>query len=102
MRRGTSRLYRGRAAQSGARIGGGVLDTQARNWAATAMAVRWSRRASLECLRTKAEVKANAIKRIKVTAARPWLETGSRSPEALVCLGPVSYTHLTLPTSDLV
>src|SRR4249919_2296150 len=76
-----------RAVHSGARIGGGVLASQARNWAATAMAVRWSRRASLECLRTKAEVKANAIKRIKVTAARPWLETGSRSPEALVCLG---------------
>src|SRR5260370_42428065 len=51
------------------------------------MAVRWARRASLECLRTKAEVKANAMKRIKVTAAKPWLETGSRSPEALVCLG---------------
>src|ERR1039457_566658 len=51
------------------------------------MVVRWSRRASLECLRTKAVVKAKAIKRIKVTAARPWLETGSRSPEALVCLG---------------
>src|SRR5260370_35686972 len=51
------------------------------------MAVRWARRASLECLRTKAEVKANARKRIKVNAAKPWLETGSRSPEGLVCLG---------------
>src|SRR5947208_15923120 len=51
------------------------------------MAVNWSRRASLECLRTKAVLKANAISRIKVTAARPWLETGCRSPEAVVCLG---------------
>src|SRR6266446_895436 len=66
------------AVPSGARIGGGVLDSQARSWAATAMAVRWSRRASLECLRTKAELKANAIRRIKVTAARPWLGTDSQ------------------------
>ena len=51
------------------------------------MVVRWSRRASLECRRTKAEVKANATRRIKVTAARPWLETGSRSPEGMICLG---------------
>src|SRR5205823_890837 len=63
--------WNGGPAQSGARIGGGALDAQARNWAATAIVVRWSRRASLECLRTKAEVKANAIRRIKVTAARP-------------------------------
>src|SRR5437773_5637122 len=51
------------------------------------MVVRWSRRASLECLRTKAELTAKAIRRIRVTAARPWLGTGSRSPEAIVCLG---------------
>ena len=33
------------------------------------MAVRWSRRASLECLRTKAELKANAISRIMTSLA---------------------------------
>jgi hypothetical protein len=53
------------------------------------MAVRWSRRASLECLRTKAELKANAIRRIKVTAASPRLETSSRSPQAAACFGAV-------------
>lgn len=63
------------AAQSGARIEGGALDIPARNWAATAIAVRWSRRASLECLRTNADVKAKVMRRIKVTAAKPRLGT---------------------------
>src|SRR5688500_2889090 len=57
--------------QSGLRIEGGRLATQACNWAATATAVRWSRRASLECLRTKAELNAKARSRIRTTAAKP-------------------------------
>jgi len=51
-------------AQSGDRIEGGALEIQARNWAATATAVRWSSRTSLECRRTNAELKAKAISRI--------------------------------------
>lgn len=51
------------------------------------MAVSWSQRGRLECLTTKAEVQANAIGRIEVTAARQWLGTGSRSPASMVCLG---------------
>jgi hypothetical protein len=41
----------------------------------------------LGVLETKAEVKANAMSRIKMTAARPWLETAPPSPEAFVRVG---------------
>ena len=75
------------ATQSGARMEGGALEIQERNCAATAMVVRWSRRTSLECRKTKAEDNAKAIRRMKVTAAKPRLGTSSRSPEALSCLG---------------
>jgi len=75
------------ALQFGARMEGGTFEVQACNCPATATVVRWSRPASLECLRTKAEDKANAMRRIKVTAARPRLGTDSLSPDALTCLG---------------
>src|SRR5260370_171049 len=76
-----------RRTQSGARMDGGALEIDACNWPATATAVKCSRRASLEWRSRKAELKANAIRRTKVTASRPRLGTGSRCPEALVCWG---------------
>jgi hypothetical protein len=44
----------------------------------------------LERRRTKAEHTAKAIRRIKVTAARPWLGTGSRAPVRIVAPGTVA------------
>ena len=60
---------------------------QERNWAATATAVRWWSRASLERRRTNEEHTAKAIRRIRVTTAKPRLGTGCCSPEALRCWG---------------
>ena len=63
---------------------------EACNWPATATALRWSRRASLEWRRTKNEHSTKAISRISVTAAKPPLGTSSGLPLLVAMFGPVT------------